>query len=263
MIRLVRVELLKLTTTRSGYVLLGTAAGLTIVFSILEASLAGKGGTYSPAPLYTSSGFNSIENGGVWFLLLSAVFGVMITSGEFRHRTATNTYLAAPRRNRVLTAKMATAALAGAIFGFAGFVIPLAIALGYVAADGHPVPMGDLTMAANGAGHLVAGALLTAIGAAVGALVRSQMAGTVGIFAWMVVAESLLGGLFTSARPYLPYTAATVLGGTSLGGGAFGPSHGVGGGTPLPFAAGTALLLAIALVLAGLAARTTVRRDIT
>jgi hypothetical protein len=39
-------------------------------------------------------------------------------------------------------------------------------------------------------------------------------------------------------------------------------AHGGSGGTPLPFAAATALLIGITVVLAAIAARTTVRRDI-
>lgn len=263
MIRLIRVELRKLTSIRFGYGLFAVAAGLTILFTILEASRAGSTGNDAPGPLSTSAGFSSVISGGVWFLILAAVFGATVTSGEFRHRTATGTYLAAPRRSRVLAAKMVAAALAGVVFGFAGYLISLGIGLGYIAADGYHVPVSDPTMASYGAGHLVGGALLAAIGAAVGALVQSQIVGVIGIFAWTLVIESIIGGLYTSVRPYLPYTAATVMSGSSLGGAAFGPAHGVTGGTPLPFLAATALLLAIAAALAVIAARTTVRRDIT
>ena len=68
---------------------------------------------------------------------------------------------------------------------------------------------------------------------------------------------------FTATRPYLPYTAATSLAGDALGGGAFGPVHDTSGGTPLPFAATVALLAAMAITLALVSARTSVRRDVT
>ena len=73
----------------------------------------------------------------------------------------------------------------------------------------------------------------------------------------------ILGGLFTSIRPYLPYTAASTLSGTPLGGSAFGPAHGVSGGIPLPFAAATALLAGLAVLFCAVAARTTVARDVS
>jgi hypothetical protein len=57
--------------------------------------------------------------------------------------------------------------------------------------------------------------------------------------------------------------AITRTAGTPLGAANFGPSRGVAGVAALPFAAAAALLAAIALSGALIAARTTVRRDIT
>ena len=74
---------------------------------------------------------------------------------------------------------------------------------------------------------------------------------------------SVLGGLVNSIQHYLPYTAATTLGGTALGRAAFGPANGASTtATPLPFAGATAQLAALAVLLAVLAARITVRRDV-
>ena len=105
--------------------------------------------------------------------------------------------------------------------------------------------------------------MLAALGAALGSLVRSQLAAIIGIFVWAVVIESVIGGLYTSVRPYLPYTVATTLAGARLGNAAFGPAHGLSGGGPLPFAAGLALLAAITAVISLAAARLTLPRDIT
>jgi ABC-2 type transport system permease protein len=263
MIRLIRIELLKLRTTRLGYSLLATGAGLTAMFAILEAARAGKGGGAAPDPLNTFSGFSSVIGSGVWGLLFAAVLGVTVSTGEYRHKTATLTYLASPDRTRVLAAKVAAAAVAGTLFGLATYLVAGGSALGFTLAHGYQVPLSDATMARFGVGHLLAGALLAAIGVGLGELLRSQLAAIVAVFAWSIVIESLIGALFTVTRPYLPYTAATNLAGTSLGSAAFGPAHGTAGGTPLPFLATTALLMAIAAVFAAIAARTTVRRDIT
>jgi ABC-2 type transport system permease protein len=263
MITLIRIELLKLTTIRLGYALLGIAVGLTALFNILEGSKAGGTGSYAPAPLYTVSGFESVANGGIWAFLLAAVLGVTITTGEFRHHTATFTYLAAPTRTKVLTAKVAAGALAGAVFGLAGFLISLGSALGFTAAHGYRVPVSDLTLARFGAGYLLAGALMAAVGVCVGALVKSQLAGTVGVLVWATVAESVIGGLYHAIWPYLPYTAATTVAGVAIGGGAFGPAHGGADGAPLPFFAAAAVVAAVAAAFALVASRTTLRDDIT
>ena len=261
MIRLIGVELLKLRTTRLTYGLLATAAALTGVFAVIEAARAGSGG--GPAPLSTASGLNDVITAGIWALVLATVMGVTVSSGEFRHGTATLTYLATPHRGRVLTAKAVAGACAGAVFGLAGYVMALGVGLSFVAARGYPVAIGDATLARYAIGHVVGTALLAAIGVGVGSLVRSQLAGVIGVFAWTIVIESILGGLFTSIRPYLPYTAASTLSGTSPGGSAFGAAHDLAGPSPLPFAAATALLAGLAIVFCTVAARTTVVRDVT
>ena len=261
MIRLIGVELLKLRTTRLTYGLLATAAALTGVFAVIEAARAGSGG--GPAPLSTASGLNDVITAGIWALVLATVMGVTVSSGEFRHGTATLTYLATPHRGRVLTAKAVAGACAGAVFGLAGYVMALGVGLSFVAARGYPVAIGDATLARYAIGHVVGTALLAAIGVGVGSLIRSQLAGVIGVFAWTIVIESILGGLFTSIRPYLPYTAASTLSGTSPGGSAFGAAHDLAGPSPLPFAAATALLAGLAIVFCAVAARTTVTRDIT
>lgn len=261
--RLVRVELLKLVSTRLSYGLLATGTGITALFAVLQSARAGSGAPNTPAALSTAAGLGQVVTSGVWGLLLAAVLGVTVSSGEFRHSTATVTYLAAPDRDRVLAAKAIAAALAGAVFGLAGFAVAAGAGLSFAAARGNPVSIGAATFANWGAGHLAGGALLAAIGVMVGSLVRSQLAAVIGVFVWAIILESLVGGLFTSIRPYLPYTAATTLAGTPLGGAAFGPAHGVNGGAPLPFLGAAALLAGLAAVLAAIAARTTVRRDIT
>jgi ABC-2 type transport system permease protein len=261
MTTLIRAELLKLRTTRLTFGLLATGVTLTALFSILEALRAG---TKAVAPLSTASGLNSVLAGGVWALLFAAVLGVTAASGEFRHATATATYLATPRRNRVLMAKGIAAACAGAVFGFCGWLIATGVGLGFVAADGYHSQLSDATMARYAAGHILAGALLAAIGVGLGSLIRSQLAAVIGVFVWAIVVESVVGGLYNAVQPYLPYTAATTLSGSVLGGAAFGPAHGaVSSASPLPFAAAAALLAAVAVAVSAVAARTTVGRDIS
>lgn len=259
--RLIRAEFLKLVSTRMTYGLLAVSVGLTVLWTTLQASQAGK--PNGPAALSGYAGQTSIITGGAWGLILAAVLGVTVSSGEFRHRTATFTYLAAPHRARVLFAKTLVAAVGGAVFGLAGYAITLTDGLAFTAGHGYRLVIGAGTLTDWGLGHLAGGALLGALGVVVGSLVRSQIAGVIGVFVWTIIIESLVGGLFTAVRPYLPYTAATALAGTPLGSASFGPGRGSTSASPLPFAAATALLLAIALAGALLAARTTLRRDIT
>jgi hypothetical protein len=78
-----------------------------------------------------------------------------------------------------------------------------------------------------------------------------------------MVIETILGGSIAAIRPYLPYTAASTLGGAKLGAAAFGPSYSVSGQQALPFIAAAGLIAAMVALVAVIAARTTARGDIT
>jgi ABC-2 type transport system permease protein len=260
--RLIATELLKLRTMRLTYGLLGTAAALSALFSVLEASRAGQAGS-GVAPLSTVAGLTAVSTVTGFAMLLAAVLGAIVSSGEFRHATATLTYLASPRRGRVLAAKAVAAACFGAFFGLVGGVIATGVGLAFASGRGDHVALGAGTLTGHVAGAVLGAALLAAIGVGLGSLVRSQLAVVIGVFVWGIVLESLIGGLYTAVRPYLPYTAATTLAGARLGGAAFGPAHDLAGGGPLPFAAAAVLIAAVAAAVALVAARTTLRRDVT
>ncbi|MGP8205637.1 MAG: hypothetical protein ACLQVK_06185 [Acidimicrobiales bacterium] len=262
MSRLVRIELLKLRTLRAPLGLLLTAAALSALFASLEAARAGNGSS-GVAPLFTASGLSTVTTVTGWSMLFAAVLGAMVSSGEFRHSTAALTYLATPERGCVLTAKAVAAAVYGAAFGLLAGAISTGTGLAFVAARGYHVDLGVGALTGHIAGATVGAALCAVIGVGAGALVRSQLAAVIAIFVWGLVIESLVGGLFTSVRPYLPYTAATTLAGIKLGGAAFGPAHGVSGGSPLPFIAAVVLVGAVGTLLCVIAARTTVRHDIS
>jgi len=274
--RLVRIELLKLRTVRLPAGLLITAAVLTALFACTEASQAGRHGG-SVGSLATAAGLRSVTTATSWAMLLAAVLGVTISTGEFRHATATLTYLATPARGRVLAAKAITAACAGALFGLVAAVIATGAGLGFAAARGDhgahgaQFALGASTLAAHAAGAVLGAALLAALGAGLGSLVRSQLAAVVGVFIWALIIESVIGGIFTAARPYLPYTAATTLAGVQLGLGPGGfhvtvrthPAIAAAAAPgPLPFAAAAALLAGTVIVVAVVARLTTVPRDV-
>lgn len=262
MIVLVRAELLKLRTMRLTYGLLATAVGLSALFSALEAGRAGAVGTGVP-PISTVDGLRTVTTVTGFAMLLAAVLGAIVANGEFRHATATFTYLATPRRTRLLGAKAIAAATAGVVFGLLAGVVATGVGLAFVVGHHDHVALGVGALVGHVAGAMAGAALLGALGVGAGSLVRSQLATVIGLFVWAIVIESVIGGLFTAVRPYLPYTAATTLAGTALGNAAFGPAHGLTGSAPLPFAAAAALLAALAVVMSAVASRTTLTRDIT
>ncbi len=263
MSRLTRVELVKLRTVRTTYGLLVAAALVTALLAGSKTSMAGRSGLASPSTL------TSVVTLTGWTMLFAMVMGVLAASGEFRHSTATFTYLAAPRRGHVLAAKAAAAAAVGAVYGLTGAAVATGIGLGSAAGAGDPIRLSAATLARYGVGAVLGAALLAALGVAVGSLIRSQLAGVVGILVWSLLIEPIIGGLFTAIQPYLPYTAATTLAGANLGAGPGGLRVSVHHGAaavaaePLPFGVVIALLGAFVVVVSITAAYSSVRADIT
>jgi ABC-type transport system involved in multi-copper enzyme maturation permease subunit len=184
-------------------------------------------------------------------LLFATVIGVIIASGEFRHGTATPTYLAAPDRTRVMVAKSVAGAGAGVVYGLAAALFATGVALAFTLGKGYAIPVATSTILRYGAGSMLGAAVFAVIGVGIGSLIRNQVAGIVGVFAWGFVIEQILAGVFPSVGRYLPYTAAETLSGRPIS-----------GTTALPFGAAVALLVGVAVVVGAAAKRITLRRDI-
>jgi ABC-type transport system involved in multi-copper enzyme maturation permease subunit len=259
MIRLIRIELLKLRTVGLTYALLAAAASL----SALDAALiAGQSGSGKLASLYTAAGLRGSISTIGFALLMSCVLGIIVSSGEFRHRTATLTYLAEPRRWRVLAAKAVAAGAVGAVFGAVGVAMTTGVSLVFVAGDGYPVALAGTTIARYATGAVIGSALIAAFGVALGSLIRAQLGAVVGILLWGFFAESTLNNQINAIGPYLPFTAATTLGGARLATGGFGFPN-ASSASPLPFLAAAALLAALTVAVSALASRTAMAADVT
>jgi ABC-type transport system involved in multi-copper enzyme maturation permease subunit len=252
MTRLIRSEFLKLRTIILPFVLLGGAVVLTAFMASVKAFRAGGIGHMAIPPLDTSAGLSAVLTSTNFALLLALVFGAIVATSEFRHGTATATYLASPRRSRVLAAKALAAGAFGLLFGLVGGIVATAIGVGFVSAEGLDFTVSAATMAQYVGGATLASAILAVAGVGLGSLLRDQLLATIVAFAWGFVIEQIVATLVTSVAPYLPFTAATSLGGVT-----------VGDATMLPFAWSAVLVLAIGAVLLAVASRVTVPRDVS
>ena len=249
----IRAELLKLRTARLPWGLLALTVGMTSLERILFDSNAGGTGHTSVPSLATYAGQSQSINIPGELLLLSTILGVIVASGEFRHRTATNTYLATPNRVRLLGAKACASALMGVLFGLSSAVAATVIGLSFTAAGNNHLLLSSSTIARYALGAALGSAVLAAAGVAVGSLIRSQVGAIVAIFVWGFIFEQTIGAVYNSAQRFLPYTAAAALAGAKLG----------DEKTPLPFIAAAGLLIGIAVVISVIATRTSLNADIT
>lgn len=198
---LLNAELIKLRTTRTALGFAGISLLLVVAIVTLVSLL--------DDPTTTEDKRSAIESSGLISTIL-IIFGVVGATGEHRHGTITSTFLIVPDRVRATLAKLIAYAAAGALFAVGIQVVAAALGLGLMSGDPGAAPsVGDLLELA-GVGAL-ASALSAALGVAVGALVRNQVAAVVGTLAWLFILESALIGLVPSVGKFSVSGATTSL----------------------------------------------------
>lgn len=211
--RLVAGEFRKLTSTRLWLWMLLAAMALTALYASLLIGFSEDPDTLTP-PLDSPAGqqtlFAVTASGANTLVAVLAAIGL---TGEFRHRTATSTFLATPRRGRVVLAKLITYAIVGAGYGVACLVVVSAIAVPWLAAKDI-----DLSLAADGLPGTMAAviadiAIFAVVGVGLGALLRNQVAAVVGLLIYRFVAEPILTGIpaLSDWTVYLPGPASAAL----------------------------------------------------
>jgi ABC-2 type transport system permease protein len=206
--QLVRAELLKQRTTRTSLTLLGSMVALILllilmhVFSLSSAHLSGAEGQLKVVGWGTSIA-----------ALFAALLGAMSITGEIRYGTIRPTFLATPRRERVIAAKLLATALTGIGVGLLAQTLAAGLEAAGLAVRGIPIQLGAgdyLQLLAGGAG---AGALFASIGVGIGALVRQQVGAVVGLTIWLILIETTLIGNVPSAGRFAPGAAAGAIAG--------------------------------------------------
>jgi len=194
---LLRAELLKLRTTRSFAALVAAALGLSLLVVVLAAALAKNATEDDVHDLFTS------DFSGLFIVLL----GVTGMAGEWRHRTITSTVLAAPDRVKLLAAKVASYAIAGAVLSFVVTVALMVAGTIVLAARDQPT-LGVVDLADILWRNLATAAYFGALGVCVGALVRNQVIGIVGLLVFGLAVEPALFALTDNVAKFLPVSGA-------------------------------------------------------
>ncbi len=208
MIRLIAAEVLKLRTTRTMWALL---AATVAVSALAVASSVVVGADVSAFDLETARGARgvlSVATNGTIFVL---VLGIILSAGEYRMGTATDTFLTTPRRWKVIGAKLIVGAVVGFAFGALSSGVSIAVADAAYRIEGYAFPFESSDAWPTLAGVAVYGALFGAIGAATGSLVRNQVVGIVGWLVWLAVVEHLMMGLLPDIGRWLPAAAGQAL----------------------------------------------------
>jgi ABC-2 type transport system permease protein len=197
-VRLLYAELLKIRTAPR--TTLGLVLGLLLLVGLGSAATASDADSSPFASATASSDVITTAAFGVVFAL---ILGVLIVTWEYRHGTITQTFLATPRRERVIGAKIAIAFLSGGILAAAALAVALIVASFWISLD---LDRGQWELLGR---VLLAAALWGVLGAGLGAVLQSQVGAIVTAFVWFLVAEPLLGAAVdvltdVSIADYLP-----------------------------------------------------------
>lgn len=221
--RLVQAEFLKLFTTRMWWGLMIVAAAFTTLNSVAIAAFAGNsfGGSTDSAPTMPGpddpailrSIYGTALTAGYVVLL---VIGILGMTGEYRHRTITSSLLGAPRRGRLVAAKLLAYFLIGLAGGAALTLVAMITGGTTLAIRGYGLGLG-----ADGVLRTVALAILgvgiwTVFGLGLGALIRNQIAAIVVALATQLLLEGILQLILNAVHwgavaKFLPSAAASAM----------------------------------------------------
>lgn len=247
MTRSLRAEALKLLSTRLWWLLLLGVVVFVALQSGLSAALAGQQGTPG---LDTGAGVRQVWAAASNGYVFSLVLGIVCMTGEHRARTITSTFLAVPRRSRVVVAKLLVAAAFGLLYAVVSCLTAAAVGGTVLAARG---ATGQVDVVSVLGGALAVVTLYAVVGVGLGALVRNQVAALVGALVWVLLVEALVVAFAPQVGRWLPGGAANAL---------LQVQPLTGGHLLAPWAGGL-LFLGYGLALAAAGAATTLRRDVT
>ncbi|MEW2543276.1 ABC transporter permease [Micromonospora chalcea] len=262
---LLRAELRRVLATRMwGALLLASVAlggGLVGLMA-----LVGPENFDPPMPgLHTEEGLRSILGILGFTAFVPAAAGALAATSEHRHGTAAVTFMFAPRRGRVLAAKLATHAIVGLAYGLVLAVAAAAALFTVAAARGVSLGLPAPTVLALLARIGVAMAVYLLVGTGVGALLRNQVAAVCVVVGYLYLAEPVLMMIpgVNALYPLLPGGATAALTDFTYVADAMSAQLGSDAVALLPPAAGALLLTGYALAAAAIAVVVPMRRDIT
>lgn len=244
MIDLVRSEWVKIRSVRSTVALFVVGVGLTVLVAVLQARSIAHHVDQVANPAEISQHLGDLTVGVYLAVFLFGALGVQVIGQEHRFNTIRVTFVAAPIRWRVLTAKVITVAACVAVVS--ALLVVLCIGVGLLVLPDLQIDGVDQRLMLGIVGLSVGWAIM---GIGVGAIVRQPIAGILVMLGVPFIAETLLLSLFPATAPWLVFQNGIQMAVRTTGNeGSDVALRSVAGGA-LYFFAVTAVILAVGFVL--------------
>lgn len=243
--RVVRAELLKLTTTR---LLWGFLVALVAIAAIdALAIIMGTDMDGSKAFIATAEDQRSLLAFGVNALLGTGLFGAIAVAREYGHTTVVPTFLSTPRRHLAMRGQLTAVMIGGLILGLLAETLVLGVGAMSLQFTDYTFMLSAGVIVQLVATSMLAGAVGALLGGGIGAIVRNGGGAVAVTVLVLFIAPQMVPQLAPEAGEWMP---AMLL--TNLAGVADGPA--------LPAAVGA--LMAWGLAMSLLAIGTVQRRDV-
>jgi ABC-2 type transport system permease protein len=200
MIRSVRAEWTKLFTTRVWLGLLLGACALVGGFAALLTGFAGNAESGIPpvgTPQFEQLALAQSSSATVLFLIL----GIIGMTQEYRHRTATPTFLTTPRRWRVVVGKLLAYSLVAVPFALVVLAANVLVVAVYAGARGAAPSLTADNLEVLGMSGLAL-VIYALIGVGLGALLRNQVGAIVGGLVYLFVVEPVIRSIPATSGAY-------------------------------------------------------------
>jgi ABC-2 type transport system permease protein len=122
---------------------------------------------------------NIYTSGQFFGLLLVMLMAILLITNEFYHQTATATFLATPKRTKVVVAKLITGAAMAFAFWLLTTAINIGVGVAFFSSEGFSNSLGNWIAQQAILLNLLVYALWAVFGIGIGVLLRSQIGATV------------------------------------------------------------------------------------
>lgn len=199
--RAVVVELEKLRTVRSTWILFAIGVLLPLPFTILI--------------LWDARSLATVPEDVLGLMALpaclAACLGALACAREFEHRTIALAFTVEPRRERVIAAKAVAASLVGAAMASLAIAFSLGLTAVWLSASSAPWPWTAGETALGMVGGVGFAAVVAIAGTGFGAVTRHVGGAITLLFGVYVVVEAVLSSVLDFWHDYGPTAAAAVL----------------------------------------------------
>ena len=211
--RQLHAELLKIRSVRTTWLFLAVTAAV-VALAVIAQAVTASGGDLPPVS-DPETQLMLFQSASGLAPVIAVLLGTLGLATEVRHHTLASTFLAEPRRERVLAAKAVATFALGAVLGLVAAATAVVGSWLVLLVTSTSLVADTDRILASVAGTMFAAALAALLGLGIGGIVRNQAAAIGVALIVMLAVEPLLGAFVPSLAIWLPSAIASGIAGAA------------------------------------------------